>query len=423
MKSRHVPVIAGWFLVTAIVSGQAPPKPWPFTETLATLKQDNPAAALAALQHLRDSRQRALDDAAFVGMYFDLLATTSSFVGDHRGALLAESEYFAHAEKLPAVTADFNGFHAVPASDAIIQASTDRRVVMLNEEHRLSMQRSFLADLIPDLRRKGFTHLAMEALGEDGAAVQRRGYAVLETGLYTRDPQLAEAVRLAISLGMQVVKYEPDPRDVGREPGDRDRRSASSLAAVLRQEPESRIVVYAGRYHIAKQGDKTWTPLAARLREMTGIDPLCIDLIAMRECQRPEDELPAYRAALDKGLVANAPVVLVDAEGRRYSHWPEMIDFSVCFPRTIDRDGRPDWLARGRRHPVSIADHVRSSTELLLARADRPGELPTAIPADQVLLPPGKPAPNLMLPPGRFTVRILNAEGRAQSEFEVNAPP
>lgn len=407
----------------APVSKPTPPSPWPLLETLSIFKEGRPEAPLEALEHLRGSRERALGDATFGGMYFEVLATVRSFVGDYPGALEAEREYFARSEHRVKTPADLAGYHAEPAVAAIGAASEGRRVVMLNEEHRVSLQRAFLAEVIPELRRRGFTHLAMETLSEEGAAVEARGYAVAGSGMYLKDPCLAEAVRLAIGLGMHIVKYEADPKDIGPQSGDRDRLAAMNLARVLREDPAARVVVYAGRYHIARRGDATWTPLAARLHESAGVDPLCVDLIAMRECHRPEDEYPAYRSAVEAKLVTDAPVVLVDGSGRRFSHWPEEIDLSVFFPRTIDHDGRPGWLARGQWRWVPIADRLARSEETLLVRADRPGEDATAVPADQFIVLQGRAAPGVLLPPGRFRVRALTVAGRTISEFDIDVAP
>src|SRR5437867_3065068 len=90
----------------AAVSKPSPPAPWPLLETLAILKEGGPAAPLAAWRHLGEARQRALDDAAFSAMYFDILATVDSLVGDHRAALDAEREYFARAEPRVKTPAD-----------------------------------------------------------------------------------------------------------------------------------------------------------------------------------------------------------------------------------------------------------------------------------------------------------------------------
>jgi hypothetical protein len=370
-----------------------PPAPWPLLETLPVLKGPNPAAPLAALIHLRDNKQRALDDPAFATMYFDILASVSASVGDHAAALKAESESLARSAPRDDKPVDLTGYHGESAPASIIAACKDHRILMLNEEHRISLQRAFLADLLPDLRREGFTHLALEALGEDGEALQARGYPVLDSGLYTMDPQFAEAVRLAISLGLHVVKYEPDRKDIGPEPGDRDRRSAQTLATLLDKDPKARLLVYAGRYHIAKRGDATWTPLAARLKEMTGTEPLCVDLIALRECGQERDEHPAFRAALAAGLVTDAPVVLVNGAGRRFSHWPDQDRLLRLLPAHHD-PRRPARLAlpgtappcSGRRPPPT---HHRTD-----AHPRRPpGESASAVPADQLMVEPGRAVP------------------------------
>jgi hypothetical protein len=215
----------------------------------------------------------------------DVYEQWAAFVGDQD---LAQSRAVPKAMAGPAP--DLAGAVCRPAVEAIVAASQGRRIVFLNEAHVASRHRAFLAAVLPALRREGFTHLACETfnnLRDPGAAHIRRfgpgmsfdpGY-----GTYTWDPVLADAIRLARDLGYRFEPYEqrPDQRDpklTGLEAiQQREDVEAANFIEVLDANPGARFLVYVGYSHLRKTPDRRgghW--FAARLKEKTGIDPLCV---------------------------------------------------------------------------------------------------------------------------------------------------
>ncbi|MCC6906449.1 MAG: hypothetical protein IT430_00780 [Phycisphaerales bacterium] len=418
--------IVAQLLAISAVQAQSSEAPWPFISMNQTLREAKPQAPLIALLDLRQGEQRAIDEGKWASLLFDLEATAATLAGDYTKALEAEARFYEHQPPHTGGEVDLSAYHAVPAISTVLEMSRQRRVVMLNEEHRVSLQRAFLAETIEDFHRLGFTHLAMETLtSKDPAIIKAQGCALTSTGFYTKDPVLAEAVRRALAAGMEVVSYEPDSATIGPEPGDRDRRSGESLAKLLHDDPEARVLVYAGRYHIAETGDAQWKPMAAILRERTGIDPLTVDLSLMRECQRRADEHSAYRAAERLQLLGNEPVVLANGEGEFYTSMPGQIDVQVFFPRTSFIHGRPDWLdLGGRRAVVDLEPLAPESSEPLFVRADRVGAPPDAVAADQAILWPDDPTPALLLAPGEYSIRFFTRNGPIGSEVrQVVAAP
>jgi hypothetical protein len=408
--------------VSSEVSAQ-PAAPWPFLELHRIYRTEKPEAPLTGVLFLVENEAMAREEETWHGMLLDLQATAAAIAGDHLLALRAEAEYFTHAEPRPGGTFDLSGYRPRSAAEAILEASRGRRVVMLNEEHRVSIQRAFLAELIEGFHREGFTHLALETLSEDPAAVEARGYITTQTGFYTRDPALAEAVRRALQLGMKLHKYEPASDEIGPAPGDRDRRSGENLAKLVQGNPSVRVVVYAGRYHIAEIGDADWKPMAAVFKDRTGIDPLTVEMSSQRECHLPEHEHPAYREARSRGLLMGTATVLMSEQGEPFTHMPGQVDMAVFFPPTCLVDHRPQWLSMGGwRRQIVIADRIGEIAEPLLARADRVGEPADAVPADQVIIWPERPVPALLAPPGKYRVRILRANGEVAAEFQHILP-
>lgn len=77
------------------------------------------------------------------------------------------------------------------------------KVVMINEAHDRVQPRAFILSILTQLKRKGFSHLAMETLSySDTKNVS------LYTGYYTSEPMFGDVVREALKLGFILVPYE-----------------------------------------------------------------------------------------------------------------------------------------------------------------------------------------------------------------------
>lgn len=423
----------------------APPNPSRLA--FETGKKAGPLAAVVALEQRRDE----LSAGPLESQWFDTIATWRLFVGDHRGALEANSRANAAFRRGRPVGGPggeaLEGRTPQPAAEAILRLAAERRVVMMNEEHRSGRERAFANEILEPLFRAGFTHLALETLADRTDELRRRGYPVVKDGFYTQDPVLGDLVRRALSLGMKVVAYEADmskapsdldPRDPVARTNWREAAQARNLAAILESDPKARIVVWCGRHHLSEDvpeppnedGEDTestsppppaWTPMGGIFASTTGIDPLTIDLMMMTEGEAPSDERPAYRAAVEDGLVPE-PVIFFDDGGIPWSPI-DSIDAAVFFPRTQwDDTGRPSWLSMGgTRRRVTDAwangDAPRpSESRPFVLEAQPIGEADNAVPLDRVIWRGGE-VPALYLRPGiSYMVRLRDPEGSVVSE-------
>jgi hypothetical protein len=414
-------VILGIVAVVAMAAARGqesePSLPWPFALAQQPFEQLGNRGYAPATFGLLEREDEAADLGPLQSMVPDLLAAALVAVGEHeearrRDAVLRDLLGTTRRDEPPS----FDGFTARPAVETILGLARGRRVVMFNEEHRSSRQRAFLHRLLEGLAAEGFTHLACETLAEDEALIER-GYPIVASGTYSRDPIYGELLRRAVALGFHLSRYEataeqrvgdPDPLASANR---REAAQAGNLARLLEDE-SVRVVVFAGRHHIGEAADE-WTPMASVLKSETGLDPLTVDLMLMEELARPELEHPARRAALEAGLLATGPVVLFDPSTRPYTPLPGSLDLAVFFPDSVAVAGRPDWLALGGlRRPVA--------PELDLAVLDGPALLQAivegedeqrAVPADQVIVRPGEPPRPLLLREGRYLLRLLDRDG------------
>ncbi len=427
-------------LVAALVgtapSASAQGAPWPYVlskEPYARLGNRGYAPAVFGLLERADD---AADLGPMASTLPDVLGTQLCYVGEHDAALEQDARLRAllgtHASPgSPAL----DGWAARPAVAELLERVRGRRVVMFNEEHRSSRQRAFLHELLAGLRAEGFTHLACETL-QEGEALVERGYPVLGSGTYSRDPVFGDLLRRAVELGFTPVPYEVTPEQlaaggpaVAADPlastNLREAAQAENLAALLEDET-ARVVVFAGRHHIG-EGEGDWTPMGARFAELTGVDPLTVDLMLMEERARPEDEHAARRAAREAGLLVDEPVVLVDGTGRLFTALPGVLDLVVLFPDAGRLAGRPDWLGLGGlRRPV-VPEGLPSHDGAALLQALVEGEDPeAAVPADQVVVRPdagnGRPPPTLLLRDGAYLLRLLDRDGEVVWTGRVEVP-
>ncbi|MBK6942358.1 MAG: hypothetical protein IPH13_19445 [Planctomycetes bacterium] len=416
--------------VAAFASGDeqavaVPDVPWPVEAASMPFQELGNCGYLAAWLGLSERAATTPDLGAAAPLVPDFLGTIAPWVGEHAAALEQRAklmDVLGTPARGAGARPDFAGWRAEPALDAVLRLARDRRVVMFDEEHLSSRERAFMHLVLEGLREAGFTHLACETLAED-RALNERGHPVMTSGYYSKDPLYGDLLRRADALGFSFAMYEASPEEARPRPDDaspndatnrREVAQAKKLATML-DDPSARVVVFAGRHHIseakaAAPGD--WTPMAGVFAELTGVDPLTIDLIVLTERGRAIDDHPAWLEAHDEGFLTDHPVMLFDAAGAPYTALPGMIDAMVFFPRTRIVDGRPDWLELGglRKRVWPVPESVVAD-DVVLMQAIVAGEGDDAVPMDQVVLGPGKARVALMLRSGEYLVRVVDRKG------------
>jgi len=374
-------------------------------------------------------------------------------------------------------------WQAVDAVDTIVDLAAKRRVVMVNEAHHDAHTRLLTLALLPRLRELGFTHLAIEALVEDGDALRQRGYPTDHSGTeYMREPVYGEIVREALRLGYVLVTYESST------PGgqEREAQQARSLyQKVLAGNPKAKLFVHAGYAHVDKARGRLGDvlPMAARLQALSGLDILSIDQTEVRE-EEPFNELEAYRVVKNavrtgdslRGVPQNgltphldtrtalrepyhqlvaafhpqrAIVLRHNRDGRLWSVRPRLYDMNVILPPANERvssyvrdrviplridgkatialppaaDGhRPDWLSlHGQRVAVPVAPQLCDGAFPCLVEAHYADEPDDAVAADRYVFLENGSGNTLWLRPGRYRLRGMNTAGKVLGERSVEA--
>lgn len=134
-----------------------------------------------------------------------------SYIGEYRAALASYDgpERGQPARRISATdSAACVALQPVDARTYILQRAKTEQLLLINEAHHVPLHRTFTASLLPELAKLGFRYLAAEGLNEADTLLQKRGYPVLATGFYTKEPQFGYLLRTAHQTGFQLVAYD-----------------------------------------------------------------------------------------------------------------------------------------------------------------------------------------------------------------------
>jgi len=372
---------------------------------------------------LRENRYLAALKAAEVeakvdttGFMTDLLGLTQSFLSLERETL-ATFDSMGAAPMPDIDSSPVDDAAALDAIPAIVEAAKDRRIVILNESHHMPRHRAFATELAVALRAVGFDTFGAETFADIEGA-KRRGYPDHSTGYYSQDPVFGELVRTVLGLGYECVAYEATPTAATPDIDQRQRINAREIEQarnlkerVFDANPDARLFVFVGYSHATENwvdegGAKELAWMAARLKKLTGFDPLSIDQTGATP--RSEDRFadPHWRRAVTRGALESPKVFRRDDDSYFVAgSYSGKVDLQVFHPPLAEVQGRPDWLTRGRIGvvpPKELLVFAKEGSELLL-QAYRGGEDDeSAIPVDQFVVRDPTAPPSFFLPRGEY---------------------
>lgn len=371
-----------------------------------------------------------------------------SFTEDELGLYSQAIFSFPLRNRLPANLAlpTTAGWKSGNAVDVITALAGHRRIVMINEAHHDAHTRQLTLALLPRLRALGFAYFAAEALGGNDPELTKRGYPIRTSGTeYLREPVYGDIVREAIRLGFTIVPYDNTDSGEARE----NEQAMALYQKVFAKDPHAKLFVHAGYAHIDKAPGRldTLAPMAMRLQELTGADPLCIDQTDLLESGL--NTADAYHQLIHS-FPSKTPEVLLDLHnGTPWSDRPALYDVSVILPSTLNVSAfgvdnsisetvkvrhvtgtpqvasgdvmvRPAWLSLGgTRHPFPITTDMCRKITPCVVDAHYFAEPDDATAADRYAFMDIGESTDLYLRPGRYRLRGRDSNGRTLSERMV----
>jgi hypothetical protein len=368
------------------------------------LEAGNPLATYAKMLELEP---RYRNSKAFAGIYAEVRFNFEEFLGFPNAGLqaMALPNYGAK----PVVDAVFPaGFEAQSALAVVERQARQTRVVIWAEEHHLPQTRCLYESLLRTLWQQGYRYLAAETFAEQVMNSEFK-YPNYLSGYYLKDPVFAAAVRTACQLGYHLIAYDTNERGPEGDRSFRDHTQAANIKSrVFDRDPSAKVIVIAGRLHASEQvAPDGWTPMAATLKQITGIDPFTVYAPTMSQRLEREQEHPWYRDADARDLLKQPTIFVHQTNGKTLGF--DACDAYVFWPRFRVVEGRPDWMitALGRKR-VEIPAVLRTGPGRRLVQAFVEGEPTSAIPVDQLLLEQPSAPGVLMLPRGKYRLRAVD---------------
>jgi hypothetical protein len=276
------------------------------------------------------------------------------------------------------------------------------KVVMINEAHDRIEPRAYILSILPQLKSKGFTHLAMETLN-----YFKQKDISLNTGYYTSEPMFGEVVREALKLGFTLVPYE-DTNSVSHTNAEREIAQATNLSsAIATASKNAKFFVIAGYAHIAEDyPEGTFSTMAMQFKRISGINPFTIDQVTSLEGSNN-----FLFGNLLKGLATPKAIVnMSDAISIGLAHY----DAFIIHPPTKLVNCRPDWLAcNGMKKDFNVKCNNKKA---ILIQAYYKSEISsnqsyqTRVPADQTFYLDKGGKAHLFLIPGNSYVIVFRDE-------------
>lgn len=283
-------------------------------------------------------------------------------------------------------------------------------LVMINEAHTEPVTRALVYQMLPLLRRQGYTILAMEALYDSDIArsIDARGYPLDDKAAlyYLREPIEGEVLREAKRLGFRLMSYEhwanaPDAREAGQ---------AANLAAILKEHPGAKVFVVAGHGHVYRQDGR----MAQRLAEIYAKPFLSINQLGWQESPATD---PCVRAPA--GTPAGSMASMMWKPGEHGADITVVRTGAYALERGA---AGSNWLTLGgtrSRHRFSAAP-CAPHAEACLVEARYADEQADAVPADRYLAREGEGHADLYLRDGRYVVSYRDATGKLKESENIS---
>lgn len=210
--------------------------------------------------------------------------------------------------------------------------SDTAQIIMFSENHFKPKHRKTLTLLLPELRKQGYSYLALEALSEEADSLLNNGSHVLNSmGYYTREQNYIELLETAQELGFEFVSYD----DFSQK--DRELAQADNIyLKTIKKNPQAKVIVLAGFGHIREEAnDRGILMMAGHLKHTYGLDPITVTQTAFTRYAYQGNEMVLLESNLlpeefqkSTDYTLNVPDGLIENKDYNYSYTNRR-DFAV----------------------------------------------------------------------------------------------
>jgi hypothetical protein len=313
---------------------------------------------------------------------YQLAATYYSFIGEYKAMLKTIDQEFDDSIYNPTQEQKnlLAKYRPINAKEYILQQAKKTRIIIFNEAHWQPMHRVFVSLLLPMLKKIGYNFIGIETLSYDDSLLARRKYPIINTGYYTNEPCFGNFVRTALNLSMTLFPY-----DVYDNMEQREIKEAENIKAIIDKNPNAKFIIYCGFDHCIEDSSHTRMiiPMAGRVKQMTGIDPLTIDQVELNE-----KSVSVFENKYRQLINLNYDAVLVDSSFNAFNkaNPRKFFDCNLYHPKTTYINGRPNWLITSDRTFVDIKSEITIDFPCLVKVYEANDNIDNAVPIDIIEL-------------------------------------
>ncbi len=326
------------------------------------------------------------------------------------------------------------------AKKYILERAKTEKAIFINEYPEHPQNRAFFHSLLEDLRESGFNYLAFEGLDGRDQELQERGYPVINTGYYAKEPVYGDLIRTALELGFEFFIYEPNEEQIhkainilSKKENFADEKTkklsaknwarALNITRLYKKDPQAKVVVFTSRGNVRKTNYNGVQSMTDWYRKFSQITPLCIDQARMTEkCKEEEEPLFRARNIVEPTVFMNRKKVFVQTEvdpltDRNQQYY----DIQVFHPPSQYQNKRPTWLLmNGKRKAFLFNPDKHGMNYPCLLMAYQEGEdINFATPIDAIELKNDSDAKALMLSTGTYTLVMRDKQKNKKLEVVV----
>ncbi|SDD88400.1 hypothetical protein [Niabella drilacis] len=194
------------------------------------------AAPVNILKNWDKTELEQSDDVYSYSNHRRSLSTYLSFLGLHKAAVEDSSiKGFSYPR----------GYSIVPADQYILDQIADRKIIAFNDLGYDVRNRAFLFHLLDSLKKRGFTHLAIEDLHKKF----RANRISIKSGFHVREPVLHNLIEYAGNIGIKVTGYDLCSSCTD---GERNKAAARYLVRKARIRSGHKLLILANAGNIGK---------------------------------------------------------------------------------------------------------------------------------------------------------------------------
>lgn len=320
-------------------------------------------------------------------------------------------------ENPKAITAEekeiFLNAKAVNAKSHILDQSKNQDIIIINEAHHSPENRVFTESLLQGLYDNGYRYLGLEAIVntiEFDSTLNERGYVTYNSGYYTKEPQFANMIQEARSIGFQLFGYESEGETNMKE---REIFQAQNINDFMNKNNQGKYLIHCGFAHAAEgnYGGSWEKAMAQRLKELRGIDPYTINQNSYSETSSRNQEKAYYSLANN-----TEPTVYLSADNKSIGYYRNDDTYFDCyvFQPKFEEGERPNWLLSNNRKLVKLNIYEVDGEGPFLVKAIRNGEsINEAVPADVQESTNKLEEVRMALKQGAYQIIVVDNSGKA----------